>query len=329
MLKFLEMPPQKTNQPKNSKPPRYRTYPPRPPGPPEVVDPVWLLKAITVVIAAALVCGYASLCLLLYQGQWQLILHPRQTVAPPPAIGGTPVDFIRFATDESGIPQLSGWRIPPTPGGRYAALTVLYLPPGDGSLTDSTPTLERLHNLGVNLFAVDYRGYGQSARVHPDQQRMMQDADWSLQYLLNTRAIPEKQIVLYGSGVGASLATHLATLHPAIPAIILDSPGPDPLKTVLDDPRTHFLPVRALLHDRFPLAEPLSTLKTPKLLIQTNPSDSPFTNAADPKITVSEHLQPSSPEYQAAWKIAVTRFLDQYTNTQPIQLTLPGKGLSQ
>jgi pimeloyl-ACP methyl ester carboxylesterase len=313
---------QKTSKTKAAtQPPQYRKYPAQPVGAPEVVDPVWLMKAIAVVIAAALVCGYASLCLLLYQGQWQLILHPKQTTSAPASIAGVPVETLRFGTDESGTPQLTGWMIPAVGGGRYAGVTVLYLPSGDGSLVDASQTLAMLHGLGVAVFAFDYRGYGQSVAVHPNQERMMQDADWAFAYLKGLRAVPESSIVPYGVGVGASLATHLAAAHAGIPAVVLDSPGPDPMATVLADPRTKFLPVRWLLHDRFPLAEPLATLKTPKLLILPGKDDQRLQSAPDPKITVFEVPQRSSATYQPMMMGWLSRFFDQYVGAkvQPLQ----------
>ncbi|WP_263385364.1 alpha/beta hydrolase family protein [Granulicella arctica] len=323
------MAPQKPTPKKQNpgkQPPQYRSHPPRPPaGAPEVVDPIWLLKAVALVIIAALVCGYGSLCLLLYQGQWQLILHPKQTSTVPAAIAGTPIELIHFGTDESGTPQLTGWSIPAAKDAHYASLTILFLPPGNGSLIDTLPTLTVLHNLGINIFAIDYRGYGLSAAVHPNQARMTQDADTALHYLMTSRAVPGGQIIPYGTGVAASLAAHLAASQTAIPAVILDTPDPDPLQIILHDPRTKFLPVNALIHDRFPLTEPLGTLKTPKLLIQPEKDDSAFKSAADPRITIFEMPKPGTPDYAPTLTRYLARFLDQYATAAVQQLQSPPK----
>jgi pimeloyl-ACP methyl ester carboxylesterase len=238
----------------------------------EVVDPAWLLKAIALTILGALLCGYLTICLLFYQGQWQFVLHPTRTATSPQSIAGIPYDLIHFGPDESATPQLTGWWIPSEPGGRYAKTTLLFLPGSDGSLTDSIPTLASLHNLGINIFAFDYRGYGQSAPTHPTQQKMTHDADVAWHYLNTTRSIHAQQIVPYGTGVGASLATYLAATHTATAALILDSPQADLLNTALHDHRSSLIPVRLLFHERFPLAEPLSTLQTPKLLLTRAPS---------------------------------------------------------
>ena len=278
------------------------------PVPPDVVSPIWLVKAIALTILAALFCGYLTLCLLVYQGQWQFVLHPIRTSASPTSIAGIPYELIRFGPDESATPQLTGWWIPSDPGGHYVHLTILFLPDGNGFLADSIPTLASLHNLGINVFAFDYRGYGQSAAARPRQQSMTQDADSVWQYLTTTRGLSAQKIVPYGTGVGASLATHLALTNKAISALILDSPRADLLDVAMRDPRATLVPVRLLFHERFPLAEPLSTLHTPKLLLSRSSSpDQIFRTAADPKVTV-ELPSPSAVLYNES----VTRFLDQY-----------------
>jgi pimeloyl-ACP methyl ester carboxylesterase len=284
----------------------------------EAVDPAWLLKALAFAVLAALLCGYLTFCLLFYQGQWQLVLHPTRTTASPQSIAGIPYDLIHFGPDESAVPQLTGWWIPSAPGGRHANTTVLFLPGSDGSLADCIPTLASLHNLGINVFAFDYRGYGQSAPTRPNQQNMAHDAESAWRYLNLSRAIPAQQIVLYGTGVGTSLATQLAANH-ASPALILDSPHADLLDAALRDPRSNLIPVRLLFHERFPLAEPLSTLQTPKLLLSRTASPAKaFRTAADPKRTV-ELAAPS----EALYQLSLGRFLDEYVAPAPIPQLVP------
>jgi pimeloyl-ACP methyl ester carboxylesterase len=289
------------------------------PAPPDVVSPLWLIRAIALTIGAALFCAYLTFCLLFYQGQWQLVLHPARTTANPPSIAGVPYELIRFGPDESAIPQLTGWWIPSDPGGRYAHLTILFLPDGNGSLVDSIPTLASLHNLGINVFAFDYRGYGQSAAIRPNQQNMTRDADSAWQYLIVSRGVPAKQIVVYGTGIGTSLATYLASSHNIIPALILDSPRADLLDVAKHDSRATLIPIHLLFHERFPLAEPLSTLRTPKLLLSRSTTpDQTFLTASDPKLTV-EFASPSAVLYNQS----LTRFFDQYLPPAPIPALVP------
>src|SRR5271168_1472679 len=202
----------------------------------EDVSPMWLLKAIAVTIVAALFCGYLTFCLLFYQGQWQLVLHPTRTSSAPASVAGITYELIYFGPDESATPQLTGWWIPSAPGARYAHTTILFLPGSEGSLVDTIPTLASLHNIGLNVFAFDYRGYGQSVPTRPNQINMTNDADSAWRYLTTSRAISAQQIIPYGTGVGASLATKLATDHNTVPALILDAPRADLLEVAQRDP---------------------------------------------------------------------------------------------
>ncbi len=269
------------------------------------------MKAIAAVVVVALICAYLTLALLFYQGQWQLVLHPQHKAEAPET------SSIHFGPDDSAIPQLTGRWIPAAPGARYANNTILFLSSGDGSLSDFNNTLDRLHNLGINIFAFDYRGYGYSADTHPNQFRMTQDAESAWSYLVTSRGIPAHQIIPYGVGVGTSLATHLAANHSDIPALILESPKADLLDTVRHDPHASFMPVRLLFHENFPLSEPLASLRTPKLLISNGGAVPAFRAASDPKLVV-EFDSPSDTRYAQA----LTRFLDQYI-APPTQQLVP------
>ena len=294
---------------------------PQPASAPDTVDPIWILKALGITIVAALICGYLTLCLLFYQGQWQLILHPQHSDTPLNTLAGLPAEPIHFDAAETGSPRLSGAYLAASAGSKYPGYTVLYLRSGDDSLAQSAPdaaNLAVLHGLGLNVFAFDYRGYGQSDPPHPNQLRMLEDSHSALHWIESSRHVPTDHVILFGSGLGARLATRLASSNPKIPVLILDSPGPDPIETALADPRTRALPVRALFHEDFSL-DGLSSLRTPKLLISyPTPSaaiPSAYKAAADPKTTLE--LVPNTPATLAQ---GLTRFLDQNVPQAPAKL---------
>jgi len=234
---------------------------------PLLVDPKWLLRTIGLLIGAALVCGYLTLCLLFWQGQWQLVLHPAETgPVLTPAAAQMKFDDLRFDLTPAGQPLLHGWWIP---GGANAATTVLYLHSGDGTLTEALPRLVELHEAGVNVLAFDYRGYGQSAGPHPTQLDMQQDAEAAWEYLAQERKVAPQTIVPYGDGVGASLAVQVAAAHGSS-AVILSDPDFDVREIVRRDPRTRLIPVKLLFHEDFPLEPTLGTLQAQKLVLPGN-----------------------------------------------------------
>ncbi len=220
----------------------------------------WLLYAVLGVVTLAAVSAYLTLCLLFYQGQWQVVFHPSRTIASTPATVGLKYDDVRFDFTGTGTPQLAGWWIPAEPGSFLASRTLLLLHDGRGSLSDLTAQLKTLHSLGINVFAFDYRGFGQSADTHPSEERVYQDADAAWNYLTDTRHLSPGSIVLYGTGLGTTIAAETAIRHPESPALVLENPAPPALSLIEADSRTSILPVRWLFRDRFEIGPRLRTL---------------------------------------------------------------------
>lgn len=290
-------------------------HPPRPPvSSSERVDPRWLLKALAVAILAAAALGYLSVCLLVWQGGWQRLLNPSPAVNRTPAQLGIPFDALRFDAAETGRPRLSAWWLPSS---NPTAPTILFLHDGSGSLSNSLPNLNLLHRANVNIFAIDYRGYGQSDGPHPTEARMNEDAAAALEYLTETRHLSITRIIPYGLGLGAPLAANLANNNPAIPALIVDQPDPEARTRVLAEDRSRLLPMRLLLREHFDVRTALAKSHQPKLLLVDSPfavettgvavNQSLFHNVPDPKIVVTfQHLHAED-----AYLSAVRRFLDE------------------
>jgi pimeloyl-ACP methyl ester carboxylesterase len=176
----------------------------------------------------------------------------------------------------------------------------------------------------LNVFAIDYRGFGASdTSVHPSDTRMTEDSAAAFDYLTSTRHIPARSLIPYGAGLGAYVAVELAHAHPELPAIILDNPDPDPASTAAAWHPSHVIPVRLLFGKSFEIAGPLATLATPKLLIAGGPAAVPathdvnqlqtlFKQAASPRFTVT--FPPGNSE--GAYQAVLSRFLDQYLPTR-------------
>src|ERR1700722_7556618 len=227
----------------------------------------WMLGAMGAIVLLAAVCVYITFCLLFWQGQWQLVFKPSRAIPSTPASTGMKFDEISFDATETGILQLNGWWIPAEPNAPYGADTLLLLHDGSGSLSDTLPRLQALHNLGINIFALDYRGFGKSLNVHPSEASTYEDADAAWRYLTDTRHLLASSIVLDGVGLGAAVAAETARRHPQAPALILEDPLPPTLDSLQFDARTHILPIRLLFHDRFDPTGTLARLRTPKLLL--------------------------------------------------------------
>jgi len=293
--------------------------------PPQVVDPIWLIKALSLSLVGAFICGYLALCFLYYQGAWQLLLHPAHAVDRTPSSANLDFADVHFDSSETGQPRLTGWWIPAdtlngTPA-RYATFTILYLHDGSGSLSGTVPMLNELHRAGLNIFAIDYRGFGASdSTAHPSEERMTQDAAAAFDYLTGTRHLPTENIIPYGTGLGASLAANLAAGHPGVQAVILDNPNPDPASTAAAQ-TSRLIPAQTLMGRPFDIGKPISTLGIPKLLIAGGPNSTSngnenrleelFKRAASPSFKVT-----LPPQNEESYQTSLQRFLDQYFSTK-------------
>ena len=178
-----------------------------------------------------------------------------------------------------------------------------------------------LQDRGLNVLAFDYRGYGRSAsKPHPTEVRMLQDAEAAYTYAVETRHVLPDLVVVYGAGVGASIATKLTTAHPDVAGLLLRNATADVVGTVRRERRARMFPVTLLLKDRFDLGD-LHRAQTPKLLwdVGSQPNDpeeiaraTAYRNAATPKLVVT--LPQPNPHEEGA---SLDRFLDEHEALRP------------
>jgi pimeloyl-ACP methyl ester carboxylesterase len=233
----------------------------------------WLLFALCATIAAACLCGWLGLCLLFWQGSWQLLYHPAAVVTKTPNSAGLAFDPVAFAATDTGVTRLKGWWIPAPQQSSLARFTVIYLHGQDGNLSDTVDALVRLHGIGVNVFAFDYRGYGASQFVRPSEAHLREDADWTVDYLTGTRQIDAGTIVLDGTGLGANLALEVAAEHPELAGVVVESPNAEAVDPIFSDPRAHMVPARLLVRDRYDLDAAAAAVRIPVLWIQPTMHD--------------------------------------------------------
>jgi hypothetical protein len=234
-------------------------------SPPPTVSGRWLAIAASASIFAAAVCAWAVLCLLFWQGSWQLLYRPSAAVTRTPASIGLGFDPVGFATTDAGEARLTGWWIPAEPGAPHSRYTVLFLHGQNGNLSDTVDALADLHSIGVNVFAIDYRGYGHSQFVHPSETHWHEDAEWALQYLTATRHIAANTIILVGVKLGANLSLEVSAQHPELAGMVLQDPLDAPVEAIFNDPRARLVPAHLLVRDRFDLTSSAPAVRIPSL----------------------------------------------------------------
>ena len=148
------------------------------------------------------------------------------------------------------------------PGNNDRRTAVLVLHGNAGQRGDRAPLGAALAAEGFTVLLVDYRGYGGNPGT-PTEDGLNRDARAALAHLESAGFTPDR-VIYFGESLGAAVATRLATeVTPA--ALVLRSPFTE----LADAARHHypFLPVRALLRDRFPVAEPLAAVTAPSTVI--------------------------------------------------------------
>ena len=219
------------------------------PGAPPTVPFRWIATMMAALVALALVCAWGTLCLLFWQGSWQLLYHPSAEIVRTPANVGLGFDAIKFGAVENGQPTLDGWWVPAA--AQNTGYTALYLHGADGNMGDSVAMVQRLHESGLNVFVFDYRGYGHSKAAHPSEKRWREDADEALRYLAGTRHIAPRQTIVVGRDLGANLALEVAARHGELGGAVMLAPLVAPANAIFRDARTKIVPAELLVSDRW------------------------------------------------------------------------------
>lgn len=207
--------------------------------------------------AATVLLIIAVVLTVLWLLQRKLIYFPDDSPVPPAAEaveGGRDVTLVT----SDGL-DLGAWLLPPQQRDRHRAVLVANGNAGDRSMR--LPLARELTDEGFTVLLFDYRGYGGNAGS-PTEAGLAQDARAAYRYLATQ--FPADRIIFYGESLGAAVVTELATSHtPA--ALVLRSPFISlPAVAAHHYP---FLPVRAMLRDRYPVAEQISRVTAPTLIV--------------------------------------------------------------
>jgi pimeloyl-ACP methyl ester carboxylesterase len=93
-----------------------------------------------------------------------------------------------------------------------AAPAVLYLHGTFRNLIFNQPKIAAIHAAGFSVLAVDYRGWGESSRLLPSEQSIMEDAERA--WVEFTRRVPDAHSrVIFGHSMGSGVAVELALRH--------------------------------------------------------------------------------------------------------------------
>lgn len=209
-------------------------------------------------LLAVLLLG-GTVVVMLWAVQRQLIYFPDRTPVPPAA------DVIAGARDVTlhtadGL-ELGAWFVPAS-GPADTGMAVLVAPGNGGNRAGRADFAEELSRRGLAVLLMDYRGYGGNPGS-PSENGLAEDAD-AAAATLRQLGYPAGRTLYFGESLGSGVVAALQARHPPA-GMVLRSPF-----TELADVGAHhypWLPVRALLRDRFPVGEHLATSDVPVTVI--------------------------------------------------------------
>ncbi|MHC4065545.1 MAG: alpha/beta hydrolase [Planctomycetota bacterium] len=239
----------------------------------------WPKRLRRVLIIAMLT--YAGVCGLVYIFQARLLYHPSRDCHATPADLGLEFEDLTLTTAD-GL-KIAAWYIPsPAPAG-----TILFCHGNAGNNSDRLVTIRILRSLGYDVLIFDYRGYGRS-EGRPDEQGTYRDAQAAWNYLVETRGVPPKRVILLGRSLGGAVAVELAKRQEPAALVVEAS-----FTSLADVARMHYpvLPVRLLCRFSYDSVEKVPSIACPKLFLHATEDELVplqigrrlYAAAADPK----------------------------------------------
>ena len=127
--------------------------------------------------------------------------------------------------------------------------------------------LANLHQIGANLMLIDYRGYGSSTLLSPNETTIDEDAEASLDYLLRDRMIPSDRVLVLGRSIGSGPATYLALNNQRLGSKELEEPF-----SSIDDAAAGFwyfriYPTSLILRSHFDNLTKIDAVRNPVLIV--------------------------------------------------------------
>lgn len=213
-----------------------------------LVRPVLIVLLIAAVLLAAL-----------WLFQRRLIYLP-DTAAAGPASAALPAARDVTLHTADGL-DLGAWFVPPT--GQDRAMTVLVANGNGGNRADRAALARALAERGFAVLLFDYRGYaGNPGR--PSEAGLALDVRAAYRHLVEEAGVRPHQLIYFGESLGCGVVTALALEHPPA-GMLLRSPFTDLAATATA--HYPFLPVRALLRDRFPVADQVARVNVPTAVV--------------------------------------------------------------
>jgi fermentation-respiration switch protein FrsA (DUF1100 family) len=216
---------------------------------------------IATLIAAATIF-YVLLGVALYFMQERMVFLAR---LPGRELEVTPRDagfeYVDVTTKTADGLALHGWYV----YARNPRGTVLFLHGNAGNISHRLDSIAIFHELGLDTFIIDYRGYGQS-EGKPGEEGTYRDAEAAWEHLVIERGEDPARIVVFGRSIGGAVAAWLATKHkPA--ALIVESSFTSAVEMAAH--LYPIMPVRLISRLKYPVIDFVAGITCPVLIVHS------------------------------------------------------------
>ena len=198
----------------------------------------------------------------------QFVYAPSTFIKKTPRQAKLSFDNIALATDD-GV-NIQGWFVPAhepeeASGTNAPSPTLLFFHGGVGNISDYLEKVHLLHDIGLDVFTVDYHGYGKSGGT-PSESGLASDALAAYFYLTEKRHVKPERLYLYGEDLGAAVAIDLATKVPAA-GLITEGASASVIEKIED--AWPLIPWQFLLRNKFDSLTKIRDVHMPVLIIHS------------------------------------------------------------
>jgi alpha-beta hydrolase superfamily lysophospholipase len=220
-------------------------------------------------LGSLMLVTYLGICGFLYCQQTRYMFFPSRKQFPSPDYFNLAYEELWLTVPTSGE-KLQGWWIPHPH--RSNAPVLVYFHGNKGNIGSCIHHIPDFHQLGFTVVMVDYRGFGASEGPFPTEQRLYEDGDAILQYLVQNRKISPQQILVYGHSLGGAIAIHTVTaisssLEVPLAGLVVASSFTAMADAVAMRSFYRFLPIHLLLTQRFDSINKVGKLPIPVLFL--------------------------------------------------------------
>ena len=192
-----------------------------------------------------LILIYLTFAIIIYTQVEKLIF------LPPPSTYQDTEEIIKLTSEDET--KLSAIYLS-NPTAKY---TILHAHGNASDLGMIKPRMEQLRDIGLNVLAYDYRGYGTS-EGEPSEKNAYKDIDTAYNYLTQELKIPPQKIILFGRSVGGGSTIDLAIRKP-VAGLITESTFTSIFKVKV--------PIKILPFDKFNNLKKIFQVKCPVLIM--------------------------------------------------------------